>query len=116
VEEILSDIDAVAGVTGCFVCDRQGQVLSSTLGERYDHATLSMVGGIVAQTLTGIEVVTRRRKIGDFQLVFNQGCLSVRSLGEGCLFILCKRNINTTLLDITANVVQKKLSAAIQAR
>ena len=115
-EAILNDIDNVAGVTGCFVCDNQGQVLSSTLGDRYDNATLSMIGGIVAQTLTGVAVVTRRRKIGDFQLIYSQGCLSVRSLGEGCLFILCKRNINRTLLDITANVVIKKLSAAMQAQ
>lgn len=115
-EEILSDIDAVPGVSGCFVCDSQGLVLSSTLGERYDYTTLSMVGGIVAQTLTGIEVVTRRRKIGDFQLVFNQGNLSVRSLSGGCLFILCKRTINTALLDMTANVAMKRLSVVIQAR
>ena len=115
-EEILSDIDNVPGVTGCFVCDNQGQVLSSTLGERYDYTTLSIVGGIVMQTLTGIAVVTRRRKIGDFQLVFNQGNLLVRSLGEGCLFILCKRTINSALLDITANVAMKRLAAAIQAR
>jgi predicted regulator of Ras-like GTPase activity (Roadblock/LC7/MglB family) len=113
-EDILKDINAVAGVTGSFVCNGEGQVLASALPDLVDEISLSTVGRTMAQTLVGL-VTARRRKIGDIDLVYDQGRLIAKNLGEGCLYILCVRKINVPLLNLTANVATKKLLPLLRA-
>ena len=108
-ESILKDINAVAGVTGCFVCNSEGQILGSALPARFDETTQVIVGRTMTQTMMGLESL-RRRKIGDIILVFQQGSVIVKNLGESCLFILGSRNINVPLLNLTANLVARKLT------
>jgi len=111
-EDILKDINAVVGVTGSFVCNGEGQVLASALPELFDETILSTIGRTMAQTMAGL-ATARRRKIGDIDLVYDQGRLIAKNLGEGCLCILCTRNLNVPLLNLTANVAAKKLGAKI---
>ena len=112
-ENILKDINAVLGVTGCFVCDSEGQVLASALPNAFDETTLSTVGRTMTQTMAGL-VTAHRRKIADIDLVYDQGRLIVKNLRDGCLCILCTRNINVPLLNLTANVAAKKLAAQLK--
>ena len=114
-EDILKDINAVVGVTGCFICNDDGQVLVSALPELFDETLLSTVGRTMAQTMAGL-AIARRRKIGDIDLVYDQGRLITKNLGEGCLCIFCVRNINVPLLNLTANVAAKKLKVRIAER
>ena len=107
-EDILKDINTVAGVRGSFVCNGEGQVLASALSDLFDKTILSTVGRTMAQTVAGL-ATARRRKIGDIDLVYDQGRLIVKNLREGCLCILCVRKINVPLLNLTANVATKKL-------
>lgn len=109
-ENILKDINAVVGVTGCFICNGEGQILASALPEVFDRNILSTVGRTMTQTMAGL-ATARRRKVGDIDLVYHQGRLIAKDLGEGCLCILCVRNINVPLLNLTANVAAKKLKA-----
>ena len=111
-EDILKDINVVVGVTGSFVCNGEGQVLASALSDRFDETILSTVGQTMAQTMAGL-ATARRRKIGDIDLAYDQGRLIAKNLGEGCLCILCVRNINVPLLNLTANMAAKKLRAKI---
>ena len=113
-EDILKDINAVVGVTGSFVCNGEGQVLASTLPALFDQTILSTVGRTMAQTVAGL-ATARRRKIGDIDLVYDQGRLIAKNLREGCLCILCVRHINVPLLNLTANVTTKKLSSSLRA-
>jgi len=114
-KDILKDINAVVGVTGCFICNDEGQVLASALPELFDETILSIVGRTMAQTIAGL-ATARRRKIADIDLVYDQGRLIAKNLGEGCLCILCVRHINVPLLNLTANVAAKKLPQLIQTR
>ncbi len=107
-EEILKEINNVVGVIGCFVCDSDGQVIVSTLPELFDDAILSSVGRITAQTLGGLSMA-RRRKASDLDLVYTEGRFMVKNLGTICLLILCMRNINVPLLNLTANSSARKL-------
>ena len=109
---MLNDINAVVGVTGCFVCNGEGQVLASALPELFDESILSTVGRTMAQTIAGL-ATARRRKIGDIDLVYDQGRLIAKNLREGRLCILCVRGINVPLLNLTTNVAAKKLKAKI---
>jgi len=111
-ESILKDINAVLGVTGCFVCNGEGQVSASALPDLFDETTLSTVGRTMARTMAGL-ATARRRKIGDIDLAYDLGRLIAKNLGEGCLCILCVRNINVPLLNLTANMAEKKLRAKI---
>ena len=113
-EDILKDINTVVGVTGSFVCNGEGQVLASALPNLFDETILSTVGRIMSQTIAGL-TTTRRRKVGDIDLLYREGRVVVKNLQEGCLCILCVRNINVPLLNLTANVAAKKLAEKIQA-
>lgn len=112
-EEILRDVNAVVGVTGSFVCDDEGRVLAQVLPDIFDPDTLSPVGRTLAQTIAGLET-TNRRKVGDIDLLYEQGRLLVKNLGNGCLCVLCARRINVPLLNLTANVAARKLSERIK--
>ncbi|MEO0249275.1 MAG: roadblock/LC7 domain-containing protein [candidate division WOR-3 bacterium] len=114
-EDILKDLNAMVGVTGCFVCNDEGQVLASSLPTLFDETTLSTIGRTIAQTMAGLEAA-RRRKISDMDLIYEQGRLVAKNLGEGCLCILCVRHINVPLLNLRANVAVKKLSSLLKVR
>ena len=112
-EDILRDINAVVGVTGSFVCDAEGQVLVRSLPGVFDEASLSLTGQTMTQTIAGLKI-TRRRKVGDIDLLYGAGRLVVKNLQEGCLCILCMRHINVPLLNLTANLAAKKLTAMLK--
>jgi predicted regulator of Ras-like GTPase activity (Roadblock/LC7/MglB family) len=114
VESILEDIKAVAGVTGCFVCDSEGKVLTSTLPGVFDRETVLAASRTVTQTILGLQT-TRQRRVNDLDLLYKEGRVIFKSLGEGCLCILCARNVNVPLLNLTANLAAKKLTERLKA-
>ncbi|HAL60977.1 MAG TPA: hypothetical protein DCP08_01040 [Chloroflexi bacterium] len=112
-DRILQDVNGVVGVTGSFACDGEGEVLARALPSVFDGATLSTVARIAAQTVAGLETA-RRRKVTDMDLVYGDGRLVVKNLGNGYLCILCVRNINVPLLNLTANLAARKLSERLK--
>ena len=112
-ENILKDINAVMGVNGSFVCDVDGQVLSSLLPENFDDHLLSPVGRTMAQTIGGVEL-SRRRKMGELDLLYRDARVIVKNLRVGYLCILCEPTINVPLLNLTANVAAKKLASLVE--
>ena len=112
-ETILKDINAVVGVTGSFVCDDEGQILARLMPDVFDGDLLSPVGRTLAQTIGGLKIA-RRRKVGDIDLLYDQGRLIVKGLGEGYLCILCVCRINVPLLNLTAGVAAKRLEQRIK--
>ncbi|MBN1814603.1 MAG: roadblock/LC7 domain-containing protein [Anaerolineae bacterium] len=107
-ETILKDINAVVGVTGSFVCDGEGQIVAKLMPNSFDGTLLSPVGRTIAQTIAGLKIAQRCR-IGDIDLVYDEGRVIVKSIDEGCLCILCVKRVNTPLLNLTVNVAAKKL-------
>lgn len=112
-ENILKDINAVMGINGSFVCDVDGQVLSSLLPENFDNGLLSPVGRTMAQTIGGVEL-SRRRKMGELDLLYREARVIVKNLRVGYLCILCQPAINVPLLNLTANVAAKKLASLVE--
>jgi predicted regulator of Ras-like GTPase activity (Roadblock/LC7/MglB family) len=107
-EEILKDINAVVGVTGSFVCNEEGQIVAKLMPGVFDDTTLSPVGRTMAQTIAGLQIA-RECTIGDLDLLYEQGRIIIKNVGEGFLCILCVQRINVPLLNLTANVAVKKL-------
>jgi len=112
-ESILEDINNVVGVTGCFVCDSQGKVLASVLPGVFDGEVVSSAGQTAMQTILGLQT-TRRRRVNDLDLLYREGRIIVKSLREGGLCILCVRNINVPLLNLTANLATRKLTKRLK--
>jgi predicted regulator of Ras-like GTPase activity (Roadblock/LC7/MglB family) len=112
-ETALKDINAVVGVTGSFVCDDEGRIMAKLMPGIFDEHLLSPVARTIAQTITGLKVA-RRRKVGDIDLLYDQGRLIVKSLEEGYLCILCVKRINVPLLNMTANAAIKRLEQRIK--
>jgi predicted regulator of Ras-like GTPase activity (Roadblock/LC7/MglB family) len=108
-EEILKSINSIQGVLGSFVCDGRGNVVSASMPAAIDKAILDLVSRTVTQTLSGL-AVTHRRKVGELDLVYAQGRFLTKNYGERYLCILCVRNINVPLLNLTVNVASKKLA------
>jgi predicted hydrocarbon binding protein len=113
-EGILKDISAMVGVSGCFVCNSEGDVLASTLANVLDQDALVTVGRTVSQTTAGI-FAARRRKVHELDLLFSGGRVVVKPLSQGSLCIICERNMNVPLLNLSANVAARKLSEEMKA-
>lgn len=114
-ESLLSDINAVIGVTGSFIGDTKGRILARALPSVYDNGTLELVARTMSQTFAGLETA-RRRKIGDIDMVFKDGRLIVKPFGEGCLGIVCVARINVALLNLTANLTLRKIHEQLKVR
>ncbi len=112
-ERILQDINTVVGVTGSFVCDKGGTLVARALPSVFDEAMLLSAAQTLLQTIEGLQT-TRRRKVNEFDLVYREGRIVVKNLPEGCLCILCVRNINVPLLNLTANVAARKLAQMLK--
>ena len=113
-QDVLHNINAVVGVTGSFVCDVDGQVLTKLLPEIFDDDLLTPVGQSLAQTVAGLEL-TRHRKVSDMDLLYRDGRLMVKNLRVGYLCILCVPNVNVPLLNLTATRANRMLTAQIKA-
>jgi len=108
-EDILKSINAISGVRGSFVCDSKGKISASAMPDTIAENILTDASHTISQTLVGLAPI-QRRKIDDIELVFGGGRLVIKNLGESYLSVLCMRNINVPLLNITANLAIKKLA------
>jgi len=114
-ETVLKDINAVVGVTGSFVCDGNGRIVARLMPDTLDQKQLLPAARTIAQTIAGLKIA-QRRKVGDIDLLYDQGRLIIKDLGESYLCILCVQRINVPLLNLTANVTAKKLANTLKTK
>jgi len=114
-ESLLSDVNAVVGVTGSFIADRKGKILARALPPTYDGAAVELVARTMMQTFTGLETA-RRRKVGDIDVVFKEGRLIMKPFGEGCVGIVTVPRINVALLNLTASAAVRRIHEEIKQR
>jgi predicted regulator of Ras-like GTPase activity (Roadblock/LC7/MglB family) len=113
VEQLLADINAVAGVKGSFVCDAKGALAAQALPESLDEARVLLAARTILQTIEGLET-TRRRKVQELDILFRDARMVVKNLRVGCLYVVCARNINVPLLNLTADLSAKKLAEILK--
>jgi len=114
-DELLRDLNGVVGVQGAYVFDTDGKVLASNMPSQLSEGALETVGRTFSRTLEALRVA-RRRKVQDLDLLYEGGRLVVKNLGEGCLVLQCTPSINVPLLNLTANVVARKLQERIKGK
>ncbi len=113
-EAILKDINTVLGVHGSFVCLTDGQVAAQAMPAEFDAAQLETAARVAAQTFRALEASGQR--VIEADLLFASKRLLLKNLRGGVLAILCARNINLPLLNLTANVAVKKLNAELKPK
>ena len=113
-QAILSELGALMGVNGSFVCDRDGGLVGRAMPEGTTDAGLAAIGRSVMQTLNGLEI-DRRKRPSELDFVFANGMMLVKNLGAGCLCVLCARQANVAMVNMTANMAARKLKDILSA-
>ncbi|MDH4208053.1 MAG: hypothetical protein OEV76_04190 [Anaerolineae bacterium] len=112
-EQLLADINAVSGVLGSFVADAGGTVVARALSPTFEESDFQLAARTLLQTVEGLET-TKRRRVHELDIVFRDSRMLVKNLRPGCLYVVCARNINVPLLDLTANVAARKLAEMLK--
>ena len=107
----LEEINVVAGVHGSFAFASSGKVIAQAMPAPYDAARLGAIARLVTQTFDALAV--SQQQLNDVDLIFDQHRLVLKNLSGGVLAILCARNINIPLLNMTAKNAVQALSAAL---
>jgi predicted regulator of Ras-like GTPase activity (Roadblock/LC7/MglB family) len=111
-EAILKEINAVVGVVGSFVCASDGKVLAHLMPAHFEMPALDLAARIASQTFAALEASGQR--VQETDLAYDKGRLVLKNLRGGILVIVCGRNVNIPLLNLTANVSVKKLAAEMK--
>jgi predicted regulator of Ras-like GTPase activity (Roadblock/LC7/MglB family) len=114
-QAILAELGALMGVNGSFVCGRDGAVLGRAMPDGTSDAGLAAVGRSLMQTLNGLEV-DRHKRPSELDFVFANGKMLVKNLGAGCLCVLCSRQANVAMVNMTANMAARKVKDMLSAR
>ena len=113
-QAILAELGALMGVNGSFVCDRDGGLVGRAMPDGATHAGLAAIGRSLMQTLNGLEV-DRRKRPSELDFVYASGMMLVKNLGTGCLCVVCSRQANVAMVNMTANMAARKLKEVLSA-
>ncbi len=111
-ENYLKEINAVLGVAGSFICLTDGRIAASALPDQFDASSVNATAHVASQTFQALE--TTGQRVNEVDLVYDKGRLIVKNLRGGALAILCSRSVSLPLLNLTANVVVKKLTTELK--
>lgn len=111
-QAILAELGALMGVKGSFVCARDGALLARAMPNGTNDAGLAAIGRSLMQTLTGLEV-DRRKRPTEMGFTYADALLLVKNIGTGCLCVLCTRQANFAMVNMTANLAARKVKDAL---
>lgn len=110
---ILRDINAMVGVQGSFVTDGTGEVVSLVNESDFLEGSLKIVSQEIIQTVRSLRFANLHPD--EFDLSFEKGRVIARLVGPGMLVILCSRDINIPLLNLTAEVAAKRIERLLES-
>jgi predicted regulator of Ras-like GTPase activity (Roadblock/LC7/MglB family) len=111
-QSILNELSALMGVKGSFVCGRDGCLLVRAMPNGTDDTRLSAIGHSLMQTLAGLEV-DRKKRANEMEFAYGGSMLLIKNLGAACLCVLCARQANVAMVNMTANMAARRLKEAI---
>lgn len=108
---LLSQLNAVPGVVGSMVCDREGQLLAHAFPPLFEPSILGSAAAVLADCRAGLESV-----VGSFGLIdlrYAHARVIVRPLTRAHLLLLGAASLNLHLLSISTAVAVPKLERLI---
>ncbi len=113
-ESNLAEINSLLGVLGSLVCDSDGKIIVQAMPDAYGDDKLSVTARVVSKTVQALD--SSGQRVSEMDLQFEGGRLLLKNLRGGTLVILCARNINLPLLNMTAGVEAKKIAAQLKPK
>jgi predicted regulator of Ras-like GTPase activity (Roadblock/LC7/MglB family) len=111
-ELILREINIVVGVAGSFFCLSDGSLVATTMPASFTATQLEKSALVASQTFYALE--TYGQRVTEADLIYDSHRLLLKNLLCGILAILCARNINLPLLNLTINEAAKKITAELK--
>jgi hypothetical protein len=105
--EKLKEINSIKGVWGYFVCDNTGKILEREMPVVF-MKHVAMMGKEVTQVVGLLESLKRSPE--NLDLLFEDGRVMVRDLGNCTLVIFCDPNVEIPVLKQKVNVVISEIT------
>ena len=106
-KQALEDLTKVAKVFGSFVNDEDGNLVAYNMPSGFDENMLKEAGRISIQGFQGIE--STGYTVDRIELEFSENRLINRRITGGVISVLCAKRISLPLLNLTFNVISKKI-------
>ena len=100
IQSFVSELSTLVGVQAAFIFDGQGTIRLRSKVLELDEDRAVALARLLSRTLTGLANVQRSNQI-DLDLVFKEGRLVVKGIDNGGLCILCNRQMNYSLLQLS---------------
>lgn len=110
---VLTQLNAVPGVVGSLVCDRDGHLVAHAFPPLFEPSLLSAAAGVLADCRAGLETVAG--SIGLLDLRYAHARILVRPLARAHLLLLGAASLNLHLLSISTSVAVPKLEKLLAA-
>lgn len=105
-QTLLQQITAIDGVIGCSVYDDQGKILAAACPLVLDESQLSSAAGTMLDCLHALQV---SQTLTGMELRFAEGRMLIRPLKGAFINVLCSKNVNLSMVNITLNLTLRKL-------
>jgi hypothetical protein len=110
-QETLTQLNAVPGVVGTFVCDAEGHLLGRAVPKGFTDATLARAARALADGTGGL--AAGAGKVALLDLRYAEARVVVRPLRGAHLVCLCRASLNLQSLTIASSVAARKLERAL---
>ena len=100
VQDYLNQLATLIGVQGAFIFDQQGTIKQYSTPMKVSLDQGVALARSLSRTLTGLSTVHSSNLI-DIDLVYGEGRLVVKGFEQGGLCVICERQANYSLLNIT---------------
>jgi predicted regulator of Ras-like GTPase activity (Roadblock/LC7/MglB family) len=107
IDERLAEINAVAGVTGCLVCDNSGRVIASSFTGDLDMTSARDVAREVVQTSAVLSEA--RESVAGLDFTYARRRLVARDMDDSVFVVLCDPGVDIAMLRLTLNVAMAQL-------
>ena len=105
-QTILQQITAIDGVIGTSLYNEQGKILAAACPLILDDKQLGTAAGTILDCLHALQIP---QTLVAMDLRFAEGRLMVRPLTGAYISVLCSKNVNMSMVNITLNLALRKL-------
>ncbi len=109
-QDILRHINSVEGVIGSAVFNEKGTVLFHAFPALIDAAALNKAAELTLECVHGLQIA---QTLEILDLRYAEGRIIIKSFPGAMLYLLCAKNINLQVLNITLNLAVKKLETLL---
>lgn len=105
-QTVLQQITSIDGVIGTSLYNDQGKILAAACPLILDEKQLGVAAGTILDCLHALQIP---QTIVAMDLRFTEGRLMVRPLSGAYINVLCSKNVNISMVNITLNLALRKL-------